>query len=267
MSLSSLLLVGCGNMGGALLGAWLRQNVAATLTVIDPHFSTNAAPNMRVYASLDSLPETVRPEVVVLAVKPQTLPAILPHYASRFAAQRPLFLSIAAGKALAFFESSLGGDAAVIRAMPNLPAMVGMGITALCANCNVTSALKHKAEALMRAVGDVVWLEDEPLMDAATAISGSGPAYVFLFLEALIAAGVESGLAPEDAKQFVLATVRGSMELARQSQDTPAALRAHVTSPGGTTEAALGALMADEGLPALISKAVQRAIARARELA
>lgn len=266
---SSLLLVGCGKMGGALLSGWLRQDGAApdAFTVIEPHLNAaQDAPGVRVAHSLETLEAGYAPGCVVFAVKPQTLPSVLPAYAERFRTVKPLYISIAAGKTTQFFENALGHEAAIVRAMPNTPALIGKGITALYANGHVSRDQKHKAEALMRAVGDAVWAEHEASMDAITALSGSGPAYVFLFLESLIAAGIDAGLAPETARTLALETVRGSAELAATSPETLDVLRRNVTSPGGTTEAALEVLTDTGGLPALIRKAVARATTRSREL-
>jgi len=204
-------------------------------------------------------------DVVVFAIKPQQLDAALGDY--RVLTERDVtVLSIAAGKTIAYFEATFGADTAVVRAMPNTPAAIGRGISALVANRAVSPEQRDCAEALLRAVGDVVWLADENLMDAVTAISGSGPAYVFLLIEALIAAGQRQGLEPALARQLAQATVAGASAYAAQSALEPAVLRQQVTSPGGTTQAALEVLMSESGLVQLLDRAVAAAAARSREL-
>ncbi len=268
---SRIVLVGCGGMGSALMRGWLREGVDASDTVvIEPSraaataartaFGTTVAP------SPEGIPEGFAPDVVAFAVKPQSLDEVVPPYRG-FAARGAVFLSIAAGKPIAFFESLLGSDAAIVRAMPNLPAAVGRGIAAVCANDAATADRRGLCRHLLQAVGDVVWLDDESLMDAVTAVSGSGPAYVFLLVEALARAGREQGLDPDVAERLALATVAGAGELARQSDAPAAALRESVTSRGGTTAAALEILMAGDGLAALMSRAVAAAARRSRELA
>jgi pyrroline-5-carboxylate reductase len=202
-------------------------------------------------------------DCIVLAVKPQSMDVVLSSCAKAHTGS--LYLSIAAGKTLGYFEKHLG-KAAVVRAMPNTPALIRKGISALCANTYVNAQQKQLATSLLEAAGEVVWLNDEAQMDAVTAISGSGPAYVFLFMEALIAAGLAQELSEEIATKLALHTVRGSVKLAMKSDELLADLRKNVTSPGGTTEAALKVLMKEDGLKALISKAVAAAIGRAKEL-
>jgi pyrroline-5-carboxylate reductase len=176
-------------------------------------------------------------------------------------------LSIAAGKPIAFYEKSLGTSAAIVRAMPNSPAAIGQGITALTANAAASEEQRRVCENLMSAVGEVVWLEDERLMDAVTAVSGSGPAYVFLLIESLAAAGREAGLDEALAERLAMETVAGAGAYARQADATPAELRLQVTSPEGTTQAALDVLLGEQGLEALLKKAVHAAAARSRQLA
>ncbi len=202
----------------------------------------------------------------MLAVKPQAMEEVLPAY-RRFAAGGALFVSIAAGKTLASFARALGGDAAVVRAMPNTPAAIGRGIAVACANARVSPAQRALAERLLAAVGEVGWVQDEALIDAVTAVSGSGPAYVFLLIECLAKAGEAAGLPAGLATRLARATVAGSGELARLSPESAAALREAVTSPGGTTRAALDVLMAKDGLEPLLRRAVLAAAKRSRELA
>ena len=178
-----------------------------------------------------------------------------------------MFLSIAAGTKIALFEAALGAEAAVVRSMPNTPAAVARGITVACANGRVGADQIALCTRLLEAVGEVAWIDDEGLMDAVTGVSGSGPAYVFLMIESLAAAGVAAGLAPELAQKLARATVTGAGELAHRSSEAAEILRRNVTSPGGTTAAALAVLMAEDGLEALMTRAVAAATDRSRELA
>ena len=259
-------------MGKAMLGGWLDDGiVAAGVAVVEPAFASGVIPfgdrsEVSAYTSADYLPKTFRPEVVVFAVKPQQIPNTLPAYV-RFVSANAVFLSIAAGTEIAYFEQQFGPDAAVVRAMPNLPASVGLGISVICPNSSVTSTQLETCTALLNAVGEVCVVEDEGLIDAATAVSGSGPAYVFLLIECLVKAGEAAGLPTELAGRLALVSVAGSGQLALMSDDPPDQLRRDVTSPAGTTEAALKVLMAENGFEALIIRAVEAAINRSRELA
>jgi pyrroline-5-carboxylate reductase len=192
--------------------------------------------------------------------------AALPAYRGRVGA-RTLVLSIAAGKPIALFEQAFGPGVPIVRAMPNTPAAVGRGTTVLCANAAADAAHRYQAQALLAAVGETHWVEDEDLMHAVTALSGGGPAYVFLLIEAMAAAGTKAGLPTDLAARLARSTVTGSAELARLSPAPPDQLRRDVTSPRGTTEAALRVLMAEDGLPALMERAIAAAAARSRELA
>ncbi|CAA7623531.1 pyrroline-5-carboxylate reductase [Magnetospirillum sp. UT-4] len=262
--MTKVLLVGCGKMGGAMLAGWLERGVAASdVVVVEPNPAALPA-GVAVVAGEAAIPAGFAPEVVVLAVKPQVMAAVLPPYA-RFAGA--VFLSIAAGKTIAFFQAHLGAGAAIVRAMPNTPAAVRRGITVCVAAAAVDAARRGFCQALLEAVGEVAWLEDEGLMDAVTAVSGSGPAYVFLLAEAMAAAGAGAGLPPDLAARLARATVAGSGELLRQSAETAEQLRINVTSPGGTTAAALAVLMGEGGVPDLMAAAVAAATARGRELA
>ncbi|OAN48147.1 pyrroline-5-carboxylate reductase [Paramagnetospirillum marisnigri] len=261
--MTKILLVGCGKMGSALLSGWLDQGIAAAdMVVVEPALP---ALGVAVMADQAAIPAGFNPDVVVLAVKPQVMAQVLPPYA-RF--QGAVFLSIAAGKPIDFFRTHLGPSAAIIRAMPNTPAAVRRGITVCCAGSGIGDAQRLLAETLLSAVGEVGWIEDESLMDAVTAVSGSGPAYLFLLAEVMAQAGVAQGLPEDLAVRLARATVAGSGELLRQSSESAAQLRQNVTSPGGTTAAALGVLMADSnGLPGLMNQAVEAAVRRGRELA
>lgn len=261
-----ILLVGCGKMGGALMDGWIAQGTPpAAISVVDP-MQPDVPAGVSCGTAITDIPDGFVPTVVVLAVKPQVMDDVLAPYV---ALVRPetVFLSIAAGRTIASFEAVLGGDARIVRAMPNTPAAVGRGITVLAANAHVTGAQRNACEALMTAVGKVAWADDEALIDAVTGVSGSGPAYVFHLVEAMASAGVAAGLAPDLAMELARETVAGSGELLAQSPDPAATLRENVTSPGGTTAAALDILMSDDGLTALMTRAILRATERSRELA
>jgi pyrroline-5-carboxylate reductase len=213
----------------------------------------------------EALPSDLLPDAVVFAVKPQVVDEVLPIY-RRWARPRTVFVSIVAGKTLAGLARHLG-PAAIVRTMPNTPAAIGRGITVGCANPLVTIEQRQLCEHLLAAIGESAWVEDEALLDAVTALSGSGPAYVFLLIEVLAQAGVAQGLPRELALRLARSTIAGSGELARVSEESPAELRENVTSPGGTTRAALDVLMAENGLEPLIRRAIAAAAARSRELA
>jgi len=258
-----LVLLGCGKMGTALLTGWLAAGVPpASVWVIEPN-PTDWLRGCGVHLNQGVPPA---PAVALLAVKPQMMGAALPALQA-LGNGTTLFISIAAGTTIATFEAALGARTPIVRTMPNTPAMVGRGITALCGNAGVSAADMALARDLMAAVGQVVELDGEHQIDAVTAVSGSGPAYVFHLIEAMAAAGEAEGLPADVAMQLARATVCGSGELAFQSPDTAAQLRINVTSPGGTTAAALGVLMDPEtGFPALLKRAVKAAADRGREL-
>lgn len=260
-----ILLVGCGKMGSALLAGWARRRLAHSVAVVEP-MAVRMPKGVRRYAEAAAVPKTLAPAAIVFAVKPQALPDLLPGY-RRFGDAGAVALSIAAGKTLGFFARHLGPQTAVVRAMPNTPAAIGRGIAVACANGSVTAAQRALCDRLLAAVGEVAWVDDEKLLDVVTAVSGSGPAYVFLLIECLAAAGIDLGLPEALATRLARATVAGAGELARLAPEDAAQLRRNVTSPGGTTEAALRVLMAAEGLGALLSRAVTAAAARSRELA
>lgn len=253
----SLLLVGgMGKMGGALRNAWLKAGMPKSSILINDIHGAGAKPLEKI---------RVLPECIVLAVKPQSMNEVLPQLTKEFG-DKPLYISIAAGKTTSYLAKHLG-DAAVVRAMPNTPALIGEGISALYANVRTSARQKKTAEKLLQAAGKTVWIKEESLMDVVTAISGSGPAYVFLFMQSLIEAGISHGLPEDIARQLALQTVIGSSKLASLSKDSLAILRENVTSKGGTTEAALSALMKEKGLKALLAEAVGKAVKRAKELA
>ncbi len=265
-----LLLVGCGKMGTALLQGWLDHGLARDqITVIDPAkeaVQTAASLGLRILTGPELLDPAYRPRVVVLAVKPQIMDLAAPAYESTVAGGA-LALSIAAGTPIRYFEASFGKDAQIVRAMPNMPASIGRGMSVLCANANATDDNCGLATGLLSAVGETAWITDEALMDAVTATSGSGPAYVFLLIECLAEAAVVAGLPADLADKLARATVAGAAELSARSDLPPSVLRENVAAPGGTTEAALKVLMNPDGLQSLLSRAVAEAAARSRELA
>jgi pyrroline-5-carboxylate reductase len=259
-----LVLLGCGKMGSAMLAGWLERGVPATsVWVIDPNPSAWLQAT-GVHINVD-LPKS--PAIVLVAVKPQMMGDALPVLKA-LGNGATVFLSIAAGTPIAAFEATLGAQTPIIRAMPNTPAAVGKGITALIANALIDEDQMQMAESLLQAVGQTVRLESEGQMDAVTGVSGSGPAYVFHLIETLAAAGVTQGLPQELAMQLAKATVAGAGVLAELADEDPAQLRVNVTSPNGTTQAALNVLMDPaHGFPPLLEKAVNAATVRSRELA
>ncbi len=260
-----LVLLGCGKMGGALLQGWIGQGMdASAVWVVDPAPSDELSALADVNLNAD-LPAS--PAIVVVAVKPQMMDTALESVRQFGGRKDTLFLSVAAGTTLERFEAVLGSSTPVIRAMPNTPAAIGRGITAFIGNGRVSAAGMDRGEGLLSAVGQTVRLDREADMDAVTAVSGSGPAYVFHLIEALAAAGLAEGLPPELALTLARSTVAGAGALAEASPEGPGQLRVNVTSPGGTTEAALNVLMDDAtGFPALVSRAVSAAASRSREL-
>lgn len=258
-----LVLVGCGRMGGALLKGWLDQGLApAAVHVIDP-----AAPGWLAERGVQvNAHVPADPAVLVLAVKPQMMGEVLPSLQDAAGQGDRLILSVAAGVTLDRFQRAFPG-AAIVRAMPNTPAAIGQGVSAIIGNDRATAAHLDLAHGLMAAVGRVVRLGDESQMDAVTAVSGSGPAYVFHLIEALADAGRAQGLPPALALDLARATVAGAGALAVAEDEDPAVLRENVTSPGGTTAAGLAVLMdGRSGLSDLIGRTVAAAAARSREL-
>lgn len=255
-----LVLVGCGRMGGAMLKGWLARGLQpGSVTVIDPGLAPEwQGRGLRVNATLPD-----NPAVLVLAVKPQMMAGALGEVP---ALKDTLIISVAAGTTIATFEAAFAGSP-IIRVMPNTPAAIGQGISAMIGNAETTPAQLDLAEALMRAVGRVVRLDSESQMDAVTGLSGSGPAYVFHMIEAMAAAGEAQGLPPELSLELARATVAGAGALAVDADEDPAVLRENVTSPGGTTAAGLKVLMDPEtGLPPLMKRTVAAATERGREL-
>jgi pyrroline-5-carboxylate reductase len=264
IGVNSLVLLGCGKMGGALLEGWLKGGLLpAQVQVIDPFPSDwlmQQAANGVVVNPAELAPATI----AIIAVKPQMMAAAAPQLAV-LAGQGTVFLSIAAGTSIASFEAMFGAATPIIRSMPNTPAAVGRGISALIGNGAATEAQVAMAEALLAAVGQTVRIANEDQMHAVTGLSGSGPAYVFHMIEAMAAAGVSSGLAPDLAMQLARATVAGAGALADASPESAEQLRINVTSPAGTTAAGLAVLM--PALPELMAQTVAAAAGRSRELA
>lgn len=265
-----LLVAGAGKMGGALLEGLLAEGLSAQQIVVqDPSPPADvaaflAANGIRCEAVITALEQC--PSLILAAVKPQLMDQVFPPL-GKLAGPKTVVVSIAAGKTIASFEQYLAPGTAVIRAMPNTPAQVGRGVTACVANAATTAEQKALAENLLSAVGSVVWLQSEDDMDAVTAVSGSGPAYVFLVAECLAEAGRRAGLSADLSDALARATVAGAGELLHRSDQSAATLRQNVTSPGGTTAAALAVLMAQPGLQDLMTEAVAAAVRRSRELA
>lgn len=259
-----LVLLGCGKMGSAMLAGWLARGLPpSAVWVVDPKPSDwvqQTGVNLNA-----TLPAT--PAVVLVAVKPQMMAEALPTLQA-MGNGKTVFVSVAAGTTIGYFESTLGADTPIVRAMPNTPAAISKGITAIVGNAQAGSRALEEAETLLSAVGEVVRLEHEAQIDAVTGVSGSGPAYVFHMIESMAAAGVAQGLPEDLALQLAKATVAGAGALAMEAEEDPAQLRVNVTSPNGTTQAALEVLMdAENGFPALLKRAVAAAADRSRELA
>ncbi|MEF2073276.1 pyrroline-5-carboxylate reductase [Consotaella aegiceratis] len=266
LTTGSVLLLGAGNMGGALLAGWLSAGVSATdVAIVDPRLGDAVRPLVeeKSVRHLQSVPAE-RFDVVVLAVKPQMMASVLPHLDPALS-PKTLIVSIAAGTPVSFIESHLG-ERPIVRAMPNTPALIGRGITGCYANPRVSADQRAVADLLLSGSGAVEWVESEALIDAVTGVSGSGPAYVFLLAEAMAEAGEALGLDRDLAMRLARHTVAGAGELMMRSDEPPAKLRQNVTSPNGTTQAALDVLMAGDGLKPLMKRAVAAARDRAEAL-
>jgi pyrroline-5-carboxylate reductase len=262
----TIVLAGAGKMGGAMLSGWLAQGLEASrAVVIEPHPSEDIRAHLAKGVRLNpSSPEVGSVAAFVVALKPQAFreaaPALKPCVGAT-----TLVVSIMAGTTMASLSEILGGH--VVRAMPNMPASIGRGITVAVAAKDVSAAQRETADGLLRATGSVEWITDEGLIDAVTAVSGSGPAYVFLLAEELARAGVAAGLPEALATKLARATVSGAGELLHRSDLDAATLRQNVTSPAGTTAAALEVLMGQDGLQSLLTRAVAAATKRSKELA
>jgi pyrroline-5-carboxylate reductase len=261
-----LVLLGAGKMGQAMLDGWLTRGLNPRKVIVlepQPHKSTKAL--TRRGLKLNPKGKVTAATAVVIAVKPQAAPDALPPIAAHVG-KDTLVVSIMAGRTIAFIEAALSGGA-IVRAMPNTPAAIGRGITTAVANARVSARQRKLASDLLAAIGAVEWVTDEALMDAVTAVSGSGPAYVFLLAEAMARAGVAAGLPADLAARLARETVTGSGELLHRSELDAATLRQNVTSPGGTTAAALEVLMGPGGFDELLTKAIAAATKRSRQLA
>lgn len=266
VSLPPVLLLGAGRMGGAMFAGWAARGLAPSV-LVDPSMPAGLArPGDILVPAVGGVPDGFSPAAVVLAIKPQMAEAALPPL-GRILPAGAVILSVLAGKTIAGLARLIGPGAAIVRAMPNTPAAIGQGMTAACAAHGVTPAQTALCQALLEAVGEVAWVDDEKLIDPITAVSGSGPAYVFLLAELLEQAGIEQGIPPAMARQLARKTVQGAGALLDASPEDASALRMAVTSPNGTTARALSVLMDAAAWPANIRAAVQAATARSRELA
>lgn len=267
-----LVLVGAGKMGGAMLQGWLAKGLPdGAVHVIDPGLDEAQSQTLRDQGvAVHGVPDEVpTPALLMLAIKPQMMEKVLPGlaaFAGRSDAADMIVLSVAAGTTIATLSATFGSDAMVIRAMPNTPALVGRGVTALFPAYPLSDERKSFIADLMAAIGTVVWVDSEAAINVVTAVSGSGPAYVFHLVEAMAAAGKKLGLPEDVAMILARETVAGAGELLHQSSDSAETLRVNVTSPKGTTAAGLDVLMAEDGLPPLIEKTIRAAHRRAIEL-
>jgi len=260
-----VILVGCGKMGSAMLGGWLMQGVSReNVIIIDPVIKGSALDGVTILTDFEYIPEHFTPDVVVLAVKPQSFENVVPQYA--VFKNSAVFISIAAGKTASDIDGLLGEGASVVRAMPNLPATISKGVTASFCNEKVFAEQREIAQNILSAIGKNTFIKDESKMDAVTAISGSGPAYLFYFAEAMIEAAKEVGLCDKMAKTLVEETILGSAQMLSESEKDANELRVLVTSKGGTTQAALDVLMADDGIKPVVLAAVKAAKVRSIEL-
>jgi len=267
----TLILAGCGKMGEAMLSGWLDRGIAPSdITVVEPNDVTAEKLRTEYGIHTHNAPSNIAArnvlDFVVFAVKPQMMDKVVPEYA-RFTGPNTTFLSIAAGKPISYFQKNLGDDAIIIRAMPNTPAAVRRGITVAYPNVHVSDVQRMACDGLLKSVGTVEWVDDECMIDAVTALSGGGPAYVFYLVEVMAQAGKKAGLPGPLAERLARETVSGAGELLRQSDEDPEILRINVTSPAGTTAKALDVLMADDGMGPLMTKAIAAAKKRSKELA
>lgn len=261
--------IGCGNMARSLIGGLIADgHPAARISAADPDAAQRERIQRFDIELLGDNNEVIRgADVIVLAVKPQVLPAVVRAAAPSLTQRKPLLISIAAGIRLATLRRCVGEDLPAVRVMPNTPSLIQAGASALFAGPDVTQEQRDLAEGIMRSVGLALWLDDEAQMDAVTAVSGSGPAYFFLVMEAIAGAGVKLGLAEDTARLLTLETALGAAKMAMESESDPASLRQQVTSPGGTTEQALKVLMEEGRIEELFDRALAAAKRRSEELA
>jgi pyrroline-5-carboxylate reductase len=263
----TLVLVGAGKMGSAMLDGWLARGLdPKKIIVIEPQPVKALKALARRWVKLNPKDKVGVASAIVIAVKPQSAPEAVPPLA-RYIDKTTLVLSIMAGRTIGFLEKSLPTGTAIVRAMPNTPAAIGRGISVAVANGKISMRQRKQASDLLAAIGKVEWVGDETLMDAVTALSGSGPAYIFLLAECMARAGVAAGLPKELAARLARETVAGSAELLHRSDLDAATLRQNVTSPGGTTAAALEVLMGPGGFDQLLTQAIAAATRRSRDLA
>ena len=261
--------IGAGNMARSLASGLIKNGwQAGQLSLSDPELTQRAAVEtaLGVNAYADNSEVAGRADILVLAVKPQILATVARALTSAVQKKQPLVISIVAGVRIEDIDRWLGGGLPIVRAMPNTAALIGSGAAGMYANKNVTEAMRNQAESILRAVGVTVWLETEDLLDVVTALSGSGPAYFFLVMEALEQAAIESGLEPKQARLLTIETAFGAAKMALEGREEPAQLRRRVTSPGGTTEQAVKVLEAG-GIRRLLKDAMKSATNRAREIA
>ena len=264
-----LAFVGGGNMARSLIGGLVRRGAApARIAVAEPNAELREAlaADYGVSVHADGASAAAGAEVIVLAVKPQVMRPVCEALRPVVQQTRPLLISIAAGIRMDQLDTWCGGDVAVVRSMPNTPALIGAGASGLCANARVTPEQRLRAEAVLGAAGLTVWIEAEAQMDVVTALSGSGPAYFFLLVEALEDAAVEQGLPRDSARRLAIQTALGAGRMLAEDGEAPAKLRERVTSPGGTTQAAIERFLT-RGLRGIVADAVAAATQRGRELA
>ena len=263
-----LLLVGAGKMGVAMATGWLQAGLApGQLVIQDPAPGEDAQKLIEKHGLANGEdPELAAPaSIIVLAVKPQMMADVLPKLREK-ADEQTLFISVAAGQSLSTMSAPLNDDQPIVRAMPNTPASIGRGMSVACANKAVTPKQIEQCTKLLEAVGEISWIEDEAQMDAVTAVSGSGPAYLFALTECLALAGMQQGLDKKLAWQLAKTTMEGAAALMQQASQSPVILRQNVTSKGGTTQAALDVLMGKKGLPKLMGRTIQAATERSKAL-
>lgn len=266
--MTTIAFIGAGNMASALMGGMIENGIAPShIIASDPSADqvNKLAKQWGIQATTDNQEAISKADVVVVAVKPQVMEAVLSPLKDALQQKRPLLISVAAGINLHSLDVWSGGGLAIVRCMPNTPALVQQGASGLFANGQVSAEQKQQTETILDAVGISVWVNSEKELDAVTAVSGSGPAYYFLLMEAMIAAGQTLGLSEETARQLTLKTALGAATMAIGSEDAPAELRRKVTSPNGTTERAINAFV-EGGLPALVTTALQAASDRSEEL-
>ena len=265
---NTVLLIGCGNMGFAMLQGWLAADPALAAHVVEPTDALRdraAQAGAQAVATAGDLPPDLAPDLIFLAVKPQMMAEVTPAYAA-FAGGAATFVSVAAGTTIATLADQLPGPTPIIRCMPNTPAAIGAGMMVCCANDRAGQPARDLATKLLAASGQVAWIDDDGLMDAVTALSGSGPAYVFHMIECMAAAGAALGLPADLSAKMAMQTVMGAGQLAAQAADPPGTLREQVTSPAGTTAAALNVLMGDQRMQTLMTDALTAARDRGVEL-